>query len=240
VLLDIIIATFVDSLVGLVGALSLLLRPVDVQKLVNKLVAFAAGTMIGGAMLHLLPEAAEMTAFSGEFAVVGFLLFFLTERVLHWKHCHDVDCEHHPLGWLIVTSDGVHNFVDGLVIASAFLVDVGLGWVTTLAIIAHEVPQEIGDFAVMVHGGFSRGKATFWNFVSQCTCILGGLIGFLFGAGFESFLVPFAAGGFIYIAAVDLIPELHPGQGEEGHFGSFLLFLLGVLLMAALKFFLKI
>lgn len=239
-LVNILVATFVDSLVGLVGAISLFMKSKDIQKIVNKLVAFAAGTMLGGAMLHLLPEAAEMTPFSGEFAVLGFLLFFLTERILHWKHCHDVECEHHPLGWLIITSDSVHNFVDGLVIASAFLINTTLGWITTLAIIAHEVPQEIGDFAVLIHGGFSRGKATFWNFVSQCTCIVGGLVGYFFGSGFESFLVPFAAGGFLYISAVDLIPELHPGNGEEGHFNSFALFLFGILLMAGMKFLLKI
>jgi zinc and cadmium transporter len=233
VLGNILVASVADSLVGLVGAFLLPVK--DLQRLVDRLVAFAAGAMVGGAFLHLLPEAAELTGSWGELAVAGFLLFFLTERVLHWKHCHDVDCGHHTVAWLIIVSDAIHNFIDGLVIAAAFLVGAPLGWATTLAIVAHEVPQEIGDFAVLIHGGFSRGRALLWNFLSQSTCILGGLVGYVAGTGSEALLVPLAAGGFIYIAAADLIPELHPGSGEQGHFDSFVLFVVGVLLMEALK-----
>jgi len=236
VLGNILLATVVDSLVGLVGVFSLPFSQEKLQRIVDYLVAFAAGAMIGGAFLHLLPEAMELTAAAGELAVVGFLGFFLSERLLSWKHCHNLKCDKHSVGWLVVIGDALHNVVDGLVIASAFLVDAALGWTTTLAIIAHEVPQEIGNFAVLIHGGFSRTSATLWTFLSQATCLLGGLAGYFLGAAYKPFLIALAAGGFIYIAAVDLLPELH----HRAPLNNFLLFLVGVLIMEGLKLLLAV
>ena len=172
VIWEILLAVFLDSLVGLAGVIFLFMRDDRVKKLIATLVSFAAGTMIGGAFIHLIPESFELTSYAGELVALGFIGFFVIEQIIHWRHCHNLDCDKHPVTWLVIIGDGVHNFIDGLVIAAAFLINSALGWTTTLVIILHEVPQEVGNFAVLVHGGFSRWRAAAWTFFSQATCIL--------------------------------------------------------------------
>ena len=167
----------------------------------------------------------------------GFILFFVIERFLHWHHCHKEQCDVHAVSYLILFGDAIHNFIDGLIIAAAFLVNISLGIITTLVVVSHELPQELGDFGVLVYGGFERKKALLYNFIAQLTSILGGITGFfLIGStGAAVYLLPFAAGGFIYIAASDLIPELHKQESMKKAVGAFAFFLLGIAFIIATK-----
>ena len=240
-LLLIIIATILDGLVALIGAITLWLKAKTVDKLLLLLVAFSAGALIAGAFFHIIPEALEEgTEPLNLFIVVlvGFCLFFLFEKFLYWHHCHKEKCEVHPYTYLILFGDGIHNFIDGLIIAAAFLVDASFGAVTTFMIISHEVPQELGDFGALVYGGMKKGKALLYNFISQLTCVLGGIVGFFLGTTvqpFVPFILPFAAGGFLYIGASDLIPQLHNEKNLGKSILSFVFFLLGALLMLGVK-----
>ncbi|MDD5163107.1 MAG: ZIP family metal transporter [Candidatus ainarchaeum sp.] len=235
----IILATIIDSLVGLAGIFSLWLSKKNLEKILFALVGFSAGALLSGAFFHLLAESIEPLGTTIAFASLffGFILFFLIERVLHWHHCHEGKCETHPLTYLILLGDGIHNFIDGLVIAASFLVGIEFGTITTMAIIAHEVPQELGNFGVLIYGGFSRVKALAFSFLSQATCVAGGLVGFLLAAqtGFSNYLLPFAAGGFIYIAASDLIPELHKETETKKVIFSFAFFIIGVVFLYIMK-----
>ena len=243
-LLWILGATIVNSLVALVGAFSLFCSEKTLNKILFALVGFSTGALLAGAFFHLLAEALETsnnttTVFG--YLFVGFILFFLIERLLHWHHCHEGKCETHPVGHLILIGDAVHNFIDGLIIAASFLVSVSFGLITTMLIIGHELPQELGDFGILVNSGFERKKALLYNLIAQATGILGGLIGFFVSTsmGLTGFLLPFAAGGFIYIAASDLIPELHKESDLKKSFGSFVFFLLGIIFMFTTKIFLS-
>lgn len=135
---------------------------------------------LAGGFFHLLAESLEhlTTTVSFSLLLLGFILFFFIERFLKWHHCHEEKCEVHPFSYLILFGDGIHNFIDGLIIAASFLVNINFGIVTTLLIIGHEVPQELGDFGVLVYGGFSKVKALTFNFISQLTCMIGGVLGF--------------------------------------------------------------
>jgi len=243
VLLRILVATMVDGLVALVGAFSLAMKPSTLEKLIETMVAFAAGALLGGAFFHLLAESLEtmQVNFSFYLLFAGFILFFLLEKFFYWHHCHEEGCEVHPVSYLILFGDGVHNFIDGLVIAASFVVSIPFGFVTTLLIIGHEVPQELGDFAVMVHAGFEKKKALLYNFAAQLTAVAGGLVGYFFSmsAGSVSFLLPFAAGGFIYIAASDLVPELHKQKNLAKSMASFVFFLGGIGFMIGIKLLLE-
>jgi zinc and cadmium transporter len=200
------------SLLALSGSLTLLLPRRVFDRVVPPLVALAAGTLIGGALLHMLPEAVRAMGNELEvylWLVGGFLGFFVLEQFLHWHHCHRASHEHGPLGWLILVADGVHNFIGGLAVAGAFLVDVRVGVVTWIAAAAHEVPQELGDFGILVHAGWSKARALAFNFGSALTFLVGGWVAYALAGTFEvTWLLPFAAGNFLYIAAADLIPEL--------------------------------
>jgi zinc and cadmium transporter len=199
--------------------------------------------MIGGALLHLLSESISLNLFDVDTAmlvfIAGFAAFFLIERLLHWHHCHGGGkCEVHEYSYLVLIGDGIHNLIDGIVIASAFITDIGLGFVTSFLILAHEVPQEIGNFAILLHAGMKKTKALLYNFAVQLTAVIGGLIGFFFfSEGLRALMLPFAAGGFMYIAASDLIPELHKDPRLSRAMAAFLLFLAGVSLMYLLKVF---
>lgn len=238
-LLAILIATILVSLISFVGALTIVFSEKLLKLLLLILVGLAAGGMIGGAFLHLLPEAIEKTqAISTVFSValIGFILFFVFEKLL-WRHCHERSCPIHVFAYLNLVGDGIHNFIDGLVIAASFLTEPVLGVATTLAVTAHEVPQELGDFGVLVHGGLKPKRALTFNFLTSLAAIAGGLGGYYSLPHFESakaFLLPFAAGGFIYIAASDLIPELHKERKGITTWGAFISFLLGIFLMWSL------
>lgn len=235
----ILFATIVTSLVAFVGVFSLWMHKKLLDKILMILVAFSAGALLSGAFFHLLEEGLEeldaTTAFIYLFA--AFILFFIVERILHWHHCHKGECDVHSFTYLILLGDGLHNFIDGLIIAASFMVDIGFGIVSTILIIGHEVPQELGDFGVLVYGGFSRVKALVFNFLSQVTCVIGGIVGFFLSQTqeFTLVLLPFAAGGFIYIAASDLIPELHKEAELKKSMISFVFFIIGILFMFGIK-----
>jgi len=192
------------------------------EKILNKiillLVSFSAGALIGGAFLHLIPEAIERIGSEGSlfkiflYLIFGFCLFFILEHFIKWHHHHAIKHpEIMPFSYLILISDGLHNFIDGLIIAGSFIISFPVGLTTSLVVALHEIPQEIGDFAILIYGGIKKGRALFLNFISAAVAILGGVIGFFIfqkiGEGIL-FLLPFTAGGFIYIAASDLIPQI--------------------------------
>lgn len=233
-------ATVLVSLISLVGILTFGMKTNIFEKFLIPIVGFAAGGLIGGAFLHLLPEALE--TWKGEtvflYALVGFTMFFLMERLLHWRHCHDSVCDIHPFTYLNLIGDGIHNLTDGMIIAASFVMDFKLGIVTTLAVIFHEIPQEMGDFGILVYGGFSKSKALLCNFLCALTAILGAVIGYVLANITENialFLISFTAGGFIYIAASDLIPELHKQKDPKRSNIAFLTFVLGLIFMALAK-----
>ncbi len=235
----ILLATVINGFVGLIGVLTLWIRDKSLRKILIILVAFSAGTLLSGAFFHMLAESLEgmevMTAFV--YLLTGFISFFLIERVLHWHHCHEGRCDVHPFTHLILIGDGIHNFIDGLVIAASFMVSIAFGCVTTLIIILHEIPQELGDFGVLVYGGFEKIRALGFNFLAQLTCVIGGIVGFflLYTPESISFLLPFAAGGFIYIASSDLIPELHKEEDLKKSMLSFVFFIIGIFFLLGIK-----
>ena len=238
-LLWIIFATLILSIISLLGIITLSLRPKYLKKILLLLVSLSAGALMGGAFFHLIPEALEASSATNVFMSVltGFIIFFIIEKVLHWRHCHEDHCPVHSFAYMNLFGDAVHNFIDGLIIAASFIVNVPLGIATTLAVALHEIPQEIGDFGVLLHAGFSKVKALSYNFLIAATAILGGLIGFLLKETTESltlFLLPFAAGGFLYIAASDLIPEIRKELNMKKSFLNLIIFLVGIILMFAL------
>lgn len=228
------------SAIALVGAVTLVLSKTTLQRILLPLVAFAAGSLLGGAFFHMIPAGLaagihDMTVYS--LVLAGFAVFFGLEQFLHWHHCHRAEaaCKK-PLTYLILIGDGLHNFLGGLAVAGTFLIDIRLGIVTWLAAAAHEVPQELGDFGVLVHGGWERRKALFYNVLSALTFLVGGLIAYFASFRLDvSFLVPFAAGNFIYIGASDLIPEVKEHADPRANAIHFLSFVAGAALMLVVK-----
>ncbi len=224
------------SAIAMVGSVTLVLKPATLDRLLLPLVAFAAGSLIGGAFFHMIPAAIDANANIlgiGVAVVTGFTVFFVLEQVLHWHHCHRAqsDCKQ-PLTYLILIGDALHNFLGGLAIAGTFLIDVRLGITSWLAAAAHEVPQELGDFGVLVHGGWSKRRALLFNVLSGLTFLLGGLSAY--GLSFQmdvSWLIPFAAGNFLYIGASDLVPEVNKHDDHKANAVHLLAFVLGVALL---------
>jgi len=211
------------------------------NKIVFYLVSLSIGGLMGGAFLHLLPEAAEKLSTENVFLYTlwGFFLFLIIEKIIHWRHCHKQECSIHSFAYMNLIGDGVHNFIDGLIIAAAFLTNFGVGIASTIAIFLHEVPQEIGDFGVLVYGGIERKRALFYNFLTALTAVLGGIIGYYllsFTQISSAFLLPIAAGGFLYIAACDLIPEIRKENNIKKSVLNLAIIFLGILAMYALKF----
>ncbi len=226
------------SLIAFIGILFIGLKEAFLKRAVMALVGFASGSLIGGAFIHLLPESIEQTGQAiFYYVIVGIIFFFVTEKFLYWRHCHEETCPVHTFAYLNLIGDGIHNFIDGMIIAASFILSYDLGVATTLAVIFHEIPQEIGDFGVLIYGGFAKGKALAYNFVSALTAVAGALITYYVAyiQGIEQFLVPFAAGGFIYIAATDLMPELHKKYHAKESLIQLAAILTGIGLMAALK-----
>jgi len=237
-LFQIILATFIISLISFIGVLTLTLNKKSLNKFLITIVAFAAGALIGSAFLHLIPEASEKLSYASVsfFVLLGFILFFLIEKILHWRHCHEKECKIHPFSYLILIGDGVHNFLDGLIIAASFIISPAIGITSTIAIALHEIPQEIGDFGILVYGGMKKKKALFLNFLVALTAIIGGIIGFLLKSvnSISIFILPVAAGGFIYIASSDLLPELKKETKLKKSLLDFVIFLIGIALMLIL------
>lgn len=238
----IILSTIVVSLISLLGVLTLSLKEKILDKMLFYLVALSIGAMMGGAFLHLIPEAVEKAEGREDvflYVLGGFFLFLLIERVLHWRHCHEGHCPVHTFAHMSLIGDGVHNFIDGLIIAGSYLVDAKLGVASTLAIILHEIPQEIGDFGVLLFAGFKKKTALYFNFISAALALAGGLAGYFFFSltgSFTALLLPIAAGGFIYISASDLLPEIRKEMNLNKSIYSFLLILAGFLMMYLMKF----
>lgn len=234
----------VVSIISLLGVLLLPSREDTVGKYIFGFISLAVGALLGDAFIHLIPEALEESSSavaSSVLVIVGILAFFILEKFLHWHH-HGEDAEvvHvHPLGKLILFSDGVHNFLDGLIIAASFVVSLPVGIATTVAVILHEIPQEVGDFAILLHSGYKRRRALFLNFLSALMAMVGALVFFTLGefsGSLINYLLPLAAGGFIYIAVADLIPELHKTKRVAHSFYQLAAVMLGVLAMVALAF----
>ncbi len=236
----IILTTFVIALIAFIGIFTLSLKDKVLNKILLILVSLSAGALMGGAFIHLLPESIEKGGDTNPFiyVLIGFILFFLIEKVLHWRHCHKGKCDVHTFHYMNLIGDSIHNFIDGLIIAASFIVSIPLGLTTTIAIAAHEIPQEIGDFGVLIYGGFKKKKALVLNFIVALTIVLGGVVGYFVSQKIEQavvFLLPFAAGGFIYIAATDLIPEIKKETNIKKSMATMLVFICGILLMWLIK-----
>jgi zinc and cadmium transporter len=243
------------SLVSLVGVATLSLSAARLRRLTAWLVSFAVGALMGDALLHLIPQA-FLKLGPGPLPMVlviaGFLAFFVLEKFLRWRHCHDAACDFHggeealgtdgrlkPVVAMNLAGDAAHNFFDGVVIAASFLVAPALGLATTLAVLFHEIPQEMGDFGVLVHGGLSTRRAVFFNFLSSLSAFAGALLTLVVGphvSGAADYVLPITAGGFLYIAGADLIPELHHDARVGRSLAQFAAIALGVGIMAALLF----
>ena len=245
------------SLISLLGAVTLAINKKTLHQILHVLVSFSAGALLGDAFIHLLPELVEEHGFGLDVSfwiLFGLITFFTIEKFVCWHHCHtDEECEsshhhhgkshthhHHkkPLVYSVLFGDALHNFIDGLVIGASYLVSIPVGIATTIAVIFHEIPQEIGDFGVLLHGGYSVNRALLLNFLTALTAILGAVIALALG-NIDSFLpalIAFTAGTFIYIAAADLIPELHKELRVPFSALQLAGFLLGVLVMYGLLF----
>ena len=234
-LLWIILFCLLGGVLSVMSAAIFLVLPEHTrERLMPHLISFAIGAMLGAAFLALLPHAMLSPSVTDIHSVtlavlLGLLLFFVLEKAVIWRHCHSTHCEAHvpesdykngqAAGTLVLFGDALHNFVDGVLIAAAFLTDTHLGIVTALAVAAHEIPQEVGDFAVLLHSGFSRSRALYFNLLSSLATIIGGVLAYYSLSGVEwvlPYVLAIAASSFIYIAVADLIPGLHKrAQGAE-------------------------
>jgi zinc and cadmium transporter len=209
------------SAISLIGILFIWLSDTRLKKAFIYLVSFAVGGLLGDVFLHLMPEIIE-TGFETATALIlisGILVSFGVERFLQWRHCHIPTSGEHPhsFAYMNLFGDSVHNLIDGLIVGGSYLASIPLGIATTIAVIFHEIPQEMGDFSVLIYGGFTKKKALMFNFLTALTAILGAIIALALGSyleGFVPLLIPFAAGNFIYIAGSDLIPELRKDSPE--------------------------
>lgn len=225
-----------NSLLGFIGIFTYILKERTLKRIVFFLVAFSAGTLLGGAFFHLMKEAigyveAEVLSLG---AVAGFIIFFFVEEYFHWHSCKE--CEIHPFAYTMLVGDGIHNFIDGLVVAASFIMDIQLGIITALLVMIHEVPQQLGVYGVLVHGGHTKEKSLIYSFSAQLMSVIGGVVGYVYGISsleFSNLLVPFAAGGFIYIASSDLVPEIHRMKKED-KIHAVIMFLIGLGIMFAL------
>lgn len=232
------------SLISLIGVFTFSIRKESLEKILIYSVSLSTGTLLGDAFIHLIPEAYSQSAnkiFPALFILSGILTFFVLEKYVHWRHCHHiVSVNHpHPFSYVILFGDAVHNFIDGMIIAASFFVSVPIGVATTMAVVFHEIPHEIGNFGSLVYGGFTKKRALFLNFMTAIISIAGALLVLAIGnetSGIINFLVPFAAGGFIYVASADLIPELHKNTEIKKTIWQTIIFALGIGLMFALLF----
>lgn len=240
-----LLSVFIISLISLIGALTLALKEKILSVLLVFLVSFAAGGLLGDVFIHLLPEMVEESLFtmtSSLSIISGILMFFILEKFIAWRHCHIPTSKNHPhpVAFMNLIGDGIHNLIDGAIIAGSFLVSIPLGMATTIAVLFHEVPQEIGDFGVLIHGGFTKRRALFFNFASSLAAFGGAVFVLIFGSqmtDLTNVLVPFTAGGFIYIAGSDLIPELHKETKPIKSVIQLAGLLFGIAIMFGLKLF---
>jgi len=229
------------SLLSFAGLAVIILNNDITEKIILYLLAFSAGGLIGGAFLHLLPEAMSRARGMEQgflYALAGFLLFFILEKFLFWRHCHKRECDIHTFTYLNLIGDAIHNFIDGIIIGVSYTVDVRFGITTTLAVVLHEIPQELGDIGVLIYGGMDKRNALLLNFISALPAVAGTITGFCYlrnDGVIISILLAVAAGGFIYIAACDLIPELHRQRDVKKALLSMGAFFAGIILMMLIK-----
>jgi len=236
-------SVIVVSLISFIGVITLVVSRQQLQPLIFVLVSLAVGAMLGDAFIHLLPESFARAPDSLEtslYCLGGILAFFVLEKFLLWQHDHAAEHTHpvHPVGYINLAADGLHNFVDGVLIGASYLVSVPIGLATTIAVLLHEIPQEIGDFGVLLHAGFSRPRALWLNFLTATLAIAGAVLSLLLGGRLQhlsTMVLPFAAGGFVYIAGSDLVPELHKERQPPQAAVQMLAIGVGVGLMLLLK-----
>jgi len=237
-----IIASLLISSLSFLGLVLIFVNQKSVKRFTPLLVSFAIGSLLGDAFIHLIPEAFDFispTSLASWLILLGIILFFVLERFLLWHHCHDIDCHQNSkhVVTLSLVGDTVHNFIDGALIAASFNLSHLVGLSTTLAVIFHEIPQEIGDFGIMIHHGVSVKKAVFYNFISSLASLLGVILIYTLGVDFSHFLIPITAGGFIYLAIADLMPHLHQSSSKfSKSLFQFIFLILGIILMSLLLF----
>lgn len=237
----ILCSTFAISLIAFAGVVALAVKESIMRKILMMMVSLSAGILMGNAFLHLLPEALEVSEAASAFILLlaGFIFFFIVERVFHWHHCHDKHCKEQSFALTNLMGNAIHNFIDGLIISASFITSPPLGITTTIAIASHEIPQKIGEFCVLVYGKYKKRKAMIMNFISSMSVVVGGITGFILSGSFPflNLLLPFAAGGFIYIAASDLIPELKKESRLDKTAINIIIFAIGIAFMYALTVF---
>ncbi|MEK6862201.1 MAG: ZIP family metal transporter [Nanoarchaeota archaeon] len=237
-----LVSVIVVSLISLIGIITLPFKNGKVRKILIYFVSFSAGGLLGDVFIHLLPESTAKLGFGiniSLYVLIGIVTYFIVEKIIRWQHCHTRN-HTHPFSFMIIYGDAVHNFIDGLIIGASYLVNLETGVATTLAVLFHEIPQEIGDFGTLLHGGLTKSRALLFNFLSAITSILGAIVVLSlksYADNLISFLIPFAAGGFIYIAGADLIPELHKEVKISKSILQLFSFIIGVLVMLSLVYF---
>ncbi|MBX7432156.1 ZIP family metal transporter [Mycobacterium sp. Y57] len=231
----IVVAGLAMSALALVGSVALLIPDRLFTRIVMPLVALASGALLGGALFHMLPESLSVTGDPLEVFVwfaAGIVVFHILEQFLHWHHCHRPVDQHRPLGYLILVADSLHNLIGGLAVGGAFVVDVRLGVVTWIVAAAHEIPQELGDFGILVHSGWSVRRALVYNVVSALTFLVGGVLAYSFAGRIDiAVLIPFAAGNFVYIALADLLPEINTSPAALQKLAYSTSFVVGLVLL---------
>jgi zinc and cadmium transporter len=238
-----LISVIIVSLISLIGIFFIALRIEQLKKILLFLVSFAVGGLFAGAFVHLIPEAFEyfgVTYITPILVLVGIIIFFALEKFLRWRHCHVVTCDEHPhpVVTMNLVGDAVHNLIDGMVIGASYMVSIPIGITTTLAVVLHEIPQEIGDFGILVYGKLPVKKALTYNFLSALTAVVGAVLSILIGThatNYSYYLLPITAGGFIYIAGSDLIPELQHETKPARSILQFLSIIIGFGLMVVLR-----
>ncbi len=229
------------SLLSLIGLATIALDENRLRKILMFMVSFAVGGLFGDVFIHIFPDVygkgKDLAVSLG--VLGGIFLFFVLEKFIYWRHCHSTECVAHtkPFVFLNLIGDAVHNFFDGVIIGASYTASIPLGIATTLAVVLHEIPHEVGDYGILIHGGLSRWRALFLNFVCATVAILGTILALFIGAKLKSFAfyaMPFTAGGFIYIAGSDLIPELHKEANIGRSLFQFAAIVLGVALMSLL------
>ncbi|OGI25137.1 MAG: hypothetical protein A3J76_02920 [Candidatus Moranbacteria bacterium RBG_13_45_13] len=237
-----IASVFMVSLISLIGVATLSFGAQRIKKIILFLVSFAVGALFGDAIIHLLPETFEKISsrsLASLLVLGGILLFFILEKFIHWRHCHMDSCSNHwhPNVSISISGNIIHNLIDGMLIGASYSISISLGIATTLAILLHEIPQEIGNFGILIHSGFSVRKALLINFLAALTAFLGvffSLVSRNYVANFTSYLIPIAAGGFLYIAGSDLIPELKHETKIAASVGQLAAIIFGIAVMASL------
>jgi len=243
-LLLIILVGIVLAIISLIGVVTLVLSEKRFRQILLTLVAFSAGALISSAFFNLIPESINELGNNTNVylaLVLGIIAFFFLEQFIHFHHCKSKGPKHiEAFSYLAIISDNLHNFIDGVAVAAAFILSTNLGFITAIAVIAHEIPHELGNFSILVHGGLRKKSALLLNFISSLSFLVGGIITYAVSGRLDTkWLLPFAAGNFIYIAASDLVPEIH----KDCHIARrniihFIAFVIGIVLIYLAKIFL--